>query len=185
MTQEITAVDPDTASVAHRGRAKDHTQFSFFDADDMGELSDIMAAPDYPVSIIEQFDLTPLAVGHATKLLFCHEGDEGMSLALVSFAPDFILVRHSHDADCLYYVLSGEARLGNRVVGAGSGFYVPAGHTYGYRAGPEGVEILEIRSSTSFGMTVVEENPARWQEMVDLADERQAEWAAFSADAGS
>jgi len=34
-------------------------------------------------------------------------------------------------------------------------------------------------------MTVVEDNPVRWQEMVDLAVERQAEWAAFSADAGS
>ena len=102
MTQDITAVDPDTASVARRGRAKDHTQ-----------------------------------------------------------------------------------RLGNRVVGAGSGFYVPAGHTYGYRAGSDGVEILEIRSSTSFGMKVVEDNPVRWQEMVDFAVERQAEWAAFSADAGA
>jgi len=181
MTQEITAVDHDADVTARRGRAKDHTQFSFFDADDMGELSDIMTEPEYPVTVIEQFDLMPLAVGHRTKLLFCHEGDDGMSLALISFAPDFILARHSHDADCLYYVLSGEARLGNRVVGAGSGFYVPAGHPYGYRAGPEGVELLEIRSATSFGMKILEDNPARWQEMVDLAVERQTEWAAFSA----
>ena len=180
MTQEITALEHDDALTTRRGRAKDHTQFSFFDADDMGELSDIMSTPEYP-AVVEQFDLTPLLVGHRTKLLFCHEGDVGLSLALISFAPDFILARHTHDADCLYYVLSGEARLGNRVVGGGSGFYVPADHPYGYRAGPEGVELLEIRSSTSFGMKVVEDNPVRWQEMVDLAVERHAVWAAFSA----
>jgi hypothetical protein len=162
-------VDGASGTDARRGRARDRSRFSFFSDDDMGELSDIMSDPRYP-AVVEGLDMLPLYVGFRTKLLFCHEGDEGMSLALISFAPEFML----------YYLLSGEVRMGNRVVRAGSGFYVPAGHPYGYQAGPEGVELLEIRSSTSFGMQVVEDDPARWEQMLALARRHQEEWAAFS-----
>ena len=37
MTQEITALEHGADVTARRGRAKDRTQFSFFDADDMGQ----------------------------------------------------------------------------------------------------------------------------------------------------
>jgi mannose-6-phosphate isomerase-like protein (cupin superfamily) len=169
-----------TATVARRGRARDRSQFSFFESSDMGELSDIMTDPEYPVEIIDKLDFGPLMVGHRTKLLFCNEGDDGFSLALIQFAPHFMLPRHTHNVDCLYYVLSGEALLGRRVVKAGSGFYVPAGHPYAYQAGAGGIELLEIRNATSFNMKVVEDNPARWQTMIDVARANERLWTEFS-----
>jgi hypothetical protein len=48
----------------------------------------------------------------------------------VDVAPDYLLVAHSHDADCLYYVLTGEIRAGARSFGPGSGFYVPTDVRY-------------------------------------------------------
>ena len=47
-------------------------------------------------------------------------------------------------------VIQGEARLGNRTVPAGGGFFVPAGAPYAYTAGPEGVQVLEFRNVGSF-----------------------------------
>jgi quercetin dioxygenase-like cupin family protein len=186
-TPQVITADADESesesesTTARRGRAKDRSHFSFFESSDMGELSDIMSDPEYPVEIIDKLDFGPLMVGHRTKLLFCNEGDDGFSLALIQFAPHFMLPRHTHNVDCLYYVLSGEAILGRRVVKAGSGFYVPAGHPYGYQAGAQGIELLEIRNATSFDMKVVEDSPARWQTMIDVARDHQAEWTEFSA----
>jgi hypothetical protein len=74
--------------------------------------------------------------GHVVKVLYRGEGDDGFSLVWSWFGPEYRLLRHSHSADCLYYVVRGEARLGNRVVAAGSGFFVPADAPYAYSAGP-------------------------------------------------
>ena len=72
--------------------------------------------------------------GNVVKVLF-QAADDGMSLVWSWFGPDYPLPRHSHNADCLYYVVAGEARMGNRVIAAGAGFFVPAGAPYAYTAG--------------------------------------------------
>jgi hypothetical protein len=71
-----------------------------------------------------------------------------MSLVHAWFGPHFPLFRHSHPrfGDCLYYIVAGSAVLGSRVLKPGDGFFVPNGMPYKYRAGPEGVEILEFRA---------------------------------------
>ena len=71
-----------------------------------------------------------------------------MSLVHAWFGPGYRLPRHTHSADCLYYVISGSAVLGNHTLRAGDGFFVPANAPYQYDAGPEGVEVLEIRGAT-------------------------------------
>ena len=69
----------------------------------------------------------------------------GFSILHVWFKADYPVPRHTHDADCLYYIVSGSAILGSQTLRPGDGFFIPAGAPYGYDAGPEGVELLEIR----------------------------------------
>ena len=71
----------------------------------------------------------------------------GFSILRVWFKADYPVLRHTHDADCLYYIVSGSAILGSQTLRPGDGFFIPAGAPYGYDAGPEGVELLEIRHS--------------------------------------
>jgi quercetin dioxygenase-like cupin family protein len=115
--------------------------------------------------------------GEVLRVLFRQAGDDGFSLVHVSFAAGYPLPRHSHSADCLYYVLRGEVRLGRRVVGEGSGFFVPKDHPYAYQAGPDGVELLEFRHATSFDFVVHEDNPERWQAIADTARAHREEWS--------
>ncbi|AHH18411.1 hypothetical protein NONO_c36240 [Nocardia nova SH22a] len=80
--------------------------------------------------------------------LFDQGGPDGMSLVWVWFAPNYQLFRHGHPplGDCLYFVISGSLHLGHTVLGPGDGFFVPAGMLYRYRAGSEGVQVLEFRA---------------------------------------
>ena len=89
-----------------------------------------------------------IAPGTVTTPLFGQGGKDGMSLVHVWFGPDFPLFRHSHPryGDCLYYVLAGEVVLGSQRLGPGDGFFVPNEMPYKYKAGPEGVEVLEFRA---------------------------------------
>ena len=81
--------------------------------------------------------------GLASKLLVRQEG--GFSILLLQAKPGFIVPRHRHDTDCMYYVQSGALRMGRRTLQGGDAFFVPAGVVYTYEAGPEGCEVLEIR----------------------------------------
>jgi mannose-6-phosphate isomerase class I len=103
-----------------------------------------------------------------------------MSLIRLWYAPHYALPRHSHDVDCLYYVVAGEERLGKQVLTAGDGFFVPAGVPYAYTAGRDGVEVLEFRATSQFGIHVTE-SPERWAQLVDLARVHREEWAAQTA----
>jgi hypothetical protein len=86
--------------------------------------------------------------GNIVNFLFNQDGENGMSLVHAWFGPNFPLFRHSHPrmGDCLYYIVAGQAILGSRTLNPGDGFFVPNGMPYKYRAGPEGVEILEFRA---------------------------------------
>jgi hypothetical protein len=89
-----------------------------------------------------------ISPGNIVTPLFEQSGESGMSLIHAWFGPNFPLFRHSHPrfGDCLYYVVAGSAVLGSQVLKPGDGFFVPNGMPYKYRAGPEGVEILEFRA---------------------------------------
>jgi quercetin dioxygenase-like cupin family protein len=114
--------------------------------------------------------------GSVVRQLFRHSGEDGFSLVHVWFKPHYHLPRHSHDADCLYYVLSGEVIMGGQVLRAGDGFYIPLDQTYGYRAGPEGVEVLEFRHSTSFDIKI-DEKPEVFARILDTVKENCDQWA--------
>lgn len=103
--------------------------------------------------------------------------DRTMNLSFVKLAPHFIIPRHSHDNDCLYYVTSGEIHLGNRVVRAGEGMFVPADAPYTYQAGDDGAEVLEFQSAIR-GRKATQwyENEVGWQRVIDNARANHELW---------
>jgi quercetin dioxygenase-like cupin family protein len=94
---------------------------------------------------------------------FRQEGPGGFSLVTVEFGPGFLLPRHSHSSDCLYYIIDGQIEMGSRVLGAGDGFFLPADQPYAYRAGPQGVKLLEFRHRAAFDMKIHERDMARYR----------------------
>jgi mannose-6-phosphate isomerase-like protein (cupin superfamily) len=120
-----------------------------------------------------------LGSGGQTKVLLRQTEDEGgFSLVHLWFKPGYPLVRHSHDVDCLYYVLSGSAIMGNQVLRPGDGFFVPADAPYQYDAGPDGVEVLEVRHGVhQFNMVIPDQSDEAWQSMLHATVEHRDEWA--------
>ncbi len=132
--------------------------------------------PDAPDQLVEW----ALSGGHVVKTLF--RQPDGMSLVWSWFGPGYALPRHSHSADCLYFVIAGEAHLGNRVVEAGAGFFVPADAPYAYTAGPEGIQILEFRDVAEFDMKITESIP-RWDRIVEIVRANKDDWQAAAPEA--
>lgn len=123
-----------------------------------------------------------IALGGHDLVLFRGKGDNGFSLVKAWFGPHYVLPRHTHDVDCLYYVVQGSLTMGSQVLGAGDGFFVPSDAPYAYEAGPDGVVVLEFRTRTSFGMNVPGGQVDRLRRMAVVADEHADEWAAQRAE---
>lgn len=135
-----------------------------FDPDDQRELS-----ADGPRS-------DNVALGGHDAVLYRGDGDDGYSLVKAWFAPHYVLPRHSHDADCLYYIVEGCVTMGSQVLEAGDGFFVPAGAPYAYEAGDNGVLVLEFRTRTTFNMIIPGGQVERWRKMAQVADRYAEEW---------
>jgi quercetin dioxygenase-like cupin family protein len=149
------------------------------DAVDLADTS-LMSRPVMdPVPDREVLAEVAATSGYVNQVLFGDSENGGMSLIRLWYAPHYALPRHVHDVDCLYYVVAGEAHLGNQVVAAGDGFFVPAGAPYAYSAGPDGVEVLEFRATSTFGIKVIEK-PARWAQLAEVARTHREEWEALT-----
>lgn len=99
----------------------------------------------------------------------------GFSLTHVWFKKDYPLPLHSHDVDCLYYVVAGSLQYGSETLGPRDCFFLPAGTPYTYRPGPEGVEVLEFRHANSFDFQNLAKNPAFYDKALEtLAANREA-----------
>lgn len=97
--------------------------------------------------------------GGRIKLLYSRPG---MSLTWCWFKSGFPLPRHSHSAECLYYVVAGSLKIGTEVLGPGDGFFLGVDVPYTYVPGEKGVEVLEFRTSNSFDIKMFANNPAYW-----------------------
>jgi quercetin dioxygenase-like cupin family protein len=118
--------------------------------------------------------------GAELRVLYGGPDDAGApSLVHVWFKPNYPLPRHTHDVDCLYYVVSGSLTMGRQELRPGDGFFVPADAPYQYTAGPEGVEVLEFRNDRSFDIKVTEDDPAHWDAMMRTVDEQREGWRAL------
>lgn len=112
--------------------------------------------------------------GETVKLLF---SAPGFSLTYAWFKSGFPLPRHSHDADCLYYIVGGSLSLGSEVLGKGDGFFVPADGAYAYTPGPEGVEVLEFRTAERFNIRFLVGNPGFWTKALATIESERSGWA--------
>ena len=116
-------------------------------------------------------------LGEQSRLLFREPGEEGMSLVHVWFKSGYVLPFHSHNADCLYYVLGGELRMGSHILRRGDGFLIPRDRGYGYEAGSDGVELLEFRNATRFNLVYGVNDENRWQRIAQTYRDRADIWA--------
>lgn len=114
-------------------------------------------------------------IGAFVKILFADQ-TAGMSIAYSWFKPNFVLPKHSHNADCAYYIIAGEAHLGSQVLKAGDGFFVPAGGNNQYSAGPEGVEVMEFRTAAEFNMRFSGNTESDWQGIAEAAMQNHKSW---------
>jgi hypothetical protein len=112
--------------------------------------------------------------GQIVKLLF---SAPGFSLTYAWFKSGFPLPRHSHNADCLYYIVAGSLTLGSETLGAGDGFFVPAEAAYAYVPGPDGVEVLEFRNADHFNIKFLAGSGAFWSKAVETVRAERPGWA--------
>jgi ubiquinone/menaquinone biosynthesis C-methylase UbiE len=85
--------------------------------------------------------------GERASYLAFHEtgGADAPQLLEIRLQPDAFVVPHGHDTDEVFYVLDGELRWGDRILGRGGSAYVPARSVYSFRAGPAGAAVLNFR----------------------------------------
>lgn len=152
-----------------------------------GETSldhDVMTYEGIDDAMLKGFELTTAAgvgEGQQVRCLFRTPGPNGVSLCHAWFKSGFMLPRHSHDADCIYYIVAGEVHLGGVVLGKGDGFFVPANSAYTYQAGPQGLELLEFRNAGAFNIVFKGNELAFWQKVADAAETARANWPAETA----
>lgn len=101
----------------------------------------------------------------------------GMNLSSAWFKSGYPVLLHSHDADCLYYVISGSLKTGTEEIAAGDGFLVPANTPYTYTAGPEGVEVLEFRTAEKFDIRLLARAPKYWETLFGKLAKGRERWA--------
>jgi hypothetical protein len=167
------------------GHEQRRTAITFFRADDAPSLEDdgimTMEPGQVPPEVSAALNGRQMAAGQRVTVLYKGEGPDGFSLVYSWFGPGFRLPRHSHSSDCLYYVLSGEAHMGSRVLKAGDGFFVAGDAPYVYTAGPDGIEILEFRQATSFDMKIRDRTLEQWKPVIEAVKANGARWLEASA----
>lgn len=101
----------------------------------------------------------------------------GFHLTYVWFKKAYPLPLHSHDTDCLYYIIAGNLRMGTETLGAGDSFFVPADVPYVYTPGDTGVEVLEFRTAAHFNMLNLSKGEGYWRKAVETLRANRADWA--------
>lgn len=115
-----------------------------------------------------------LSDGVIVKNLF---DQPGFGLNYVWLKSGFPLPAHSHDAECLYYIIAGTVQLGNITLGKGDGFFVPKDSPYAYQIGNEGVEVLEIRHRQDINTIYTGDTKAYWDRLVAGLEANYPNWA--------
>ena len=93
------------------------------------------------------------------------------------FKANYPLLRHRHGSDCLYVIVSGSAVMGRQTLNVGDSFFVPANAPYSYTAGPEGVEVLEIRHDVeSVSTSYIGDPPGRLEQIHEAVRTNTTAW---------
>lgn len=160
--------------------AADTPRFQIYcaaDAPDYSETScmELAGLTDVFTDGITRAEAAGASEGNIVKLLFAMPG---MSLTYGWFKSGFPLPLHSHNADCLYYIVAETLRLGTEELGAGDGFFVGRDVPYNYRPGPDGVEVLEFRTADTFDIRFLGKTTAFWDKTVAALEAERPKWAA-------
>ena len=158
----------------------DLSKFQIFrasQAKDLMELGCMTVEPFNPVQRagMDKAIAAGLLDGDEVKVL-CNL--PGFSLTHVWFKKDYPLPLHSHDADCLYYIIAGSIKLGTEALGPQDTFFIPAGVPYTYRPGPEGAELLEFRHATQFNFVNMAKGEAFWEKAASTIAASHKDWKA-------
>lgn len=111
--------------------------------------------------------------GNIVKELFSMPG---MSLTYAWFKSGFPLPLHTHNADCVYYIVAGSLKLGTEELGPGDGFFVGRNVPYTYKPGPNGVEVLEFRTADRFDIRFMGKTEAYWNKTAASIADKQDKW---------
>ncbi len=111
--------------------------------------------------------------GDVTKVLVQMPG---FSLTHTWMKKHYPLSLHSHDCDCMYYVIAGSTRVGTEDLGPRDSFFVPANTPYTHKPGPDGVEILEIRHATHFNFVNLSKTAAFWEKATETVAANLKDW---------
>lgn len=111
--------------------------------------------------------------GDVTKVLV---NMPGFSLTQTWMKKNYPLALHSHDSDCMYYVIAGTTRVGTEELGPGDSFFVPADVPYTHKPGSDGVEILEIRHATAFNFVNMSKSEAFWDKATETIAANIDDW---------
>ncbi|HEY4065368.1 MAG TPA: cupin domain-containing protein [Burkholderiaceae bacterium] len=117
-----------------------------------------------------------VAAGSSSRVLFRGPTPSSFSLVYAWFKSDYPLPAHSHSTPCLYYVIAGELAMGTKVLKAGDGFFVPAHAFYSYKAGPQGVEILEFRDACEFDFVFRGGSFPMWERAGEIMKNNLERW---------
>lgn len=154
------------------------SKFSIFRADGCGDLTDDMIRDGVTPAIADglaQLRDAGSADGVTVKVLY---SAPGFHLSQAWFRSGYPLPRHSHNVDCLYYIISGSLSIGRETLRAGDGFFVPSEAAYTYVPGPEGVEVLEFRHAQHFNIKFLVGNPSFWQKAAATIGAERETWSA-------
>ncbi len=157
---------------------QEQPKFQIFRAKDAPELMEAGCMSVEPFTPVQRAGMDKaLAAGYV-------DGDEikvltdlpGFGLTHVWFKAGYQLPLHSHDADCMYYVISGSLKLGTEELGPRDSFFVPTDVPYTYKPGPQGVEVLEIRHANHFNFVNHARGEAWWDKAADETASRRESW---------
>jgi quercetin dioxygenase-like cupin family protein len=86
-----------------------------------------------------------------SSIRYAEPGTESApQLMEVNYVPDAVVAPHSHDSAEIVYVVEGELHWGEQVLGPGASLFIGEGAVYGYRAGPQGLRIVNFRPRADF-----------------------------------
>lgn len=152
--------------------------FTIFRAKDAPGLMQSGCMKMAPITEVQRSGLkSAVAAGYT-------DGDEvkilvslpGFSLTHAWLKKDYPLALHSHDSDCLYYIVAGSLKLGTEQLGPRDSFFVPADVPYTYRPGPDGVEVLEFRHAPQFNFVNLSKSEAFWEKAVETITKNREDW---------
>jgi mannose-6-phosphate isomerase-like protein (cupin superfamily) len=112
--------------------------------------------------------------GQVVKLLYAAPG---FSLTHVWFKSGYPLPVHSHNCDCLYYIVSGSLQMGRETLSSGDGFFIGADVAYTYVPGPQGVEVLEFRNTDTFNISFKSDSKEAWEKAAAILAAHRSGWS--------